>query len=160
MMNIYVGNLPYTMTDAELEELFASYGQVQTAKVIVDRETNRSKGFGFVEMEDAGGREAVAGLNDSQVAGRPLRVNEARPRDERPAGGGGGGGFRSGPPRSGGGGGGGFRGGAGGGGGGGFRGGERRGGSGGGGGGFRGGSSSGGSSGGSGGGGYRSRDDY
>ncbi len=135
-MNIYVGNLPYSMTDEELEALFEPYGQVHSAKVIIDRETQRSKGFGFVEMEDEGGRTAVSTLNDSQIAGRPLRVNEARPRDERGpggpgGGGGGGGGFRGG---SGGGGGGGYRGGSGGGGGGGggFRGGDRRGGSGGG----------------------------
>lgn len=130
-MNIYVGNLPYTMNDAELEQLFAAYGQVHSAKVIQDRETQRSKGFGFVEMEDNGGREAVAALNDSPIAGRPLRVNEARPREERGfGGGGGGGGFRSGPRSGGGGGGGGFRsGGGGGGGGGGYRGGgDRRGG--------------------------------
>ncbi|MCC5850054.1 MAG: RNA-binding protein [Verrucomicrobia bacterium] len=118
-MNIYVGNLPYTMTDAELEELFAQYGQVHSAKVIIDRETQRSKGFAFVEMEDNGGREAVEALNDSPIGGRPLRVNEARPREERGfgdgGGGGGGGGFRGGPR----GGGGGFRGGSGGGGGGG-----------------------------------------
>lgn len=117
-MNIYVGNLPYTMNDAELEALFAAYGSVQSAKVIQDRETQRSKGFGFVEMDDEGGREAVAQLNDSPIGGRPLRVNEARPREERGGGfgGGGGGGYR------GGGGGGGYRGGGGGGG---FRGGDR-----------------------------------
>ena len=119
-MNIYVGNLPYTMNDAELEALFAAYGSVQSAKVIQDRDTQRSKGFGFVEMDDEGGREAVAQLNDSPIGGRPLRVNEARPREERGGGfGGGGGGYR------GGGGGGGYRGGGGGGG---FRGGDRRGG--------------------------------
>jgi len=126
MMNIYVGNLPYSMNDQELADLFAEFGAVQSAKVIMDRETNRSKGFGFVEMEDAGaGQQAIDALNDADVQGRPLRVNEARPREERPRGGGGG--YR------GGGGGGGFRGGdrRGGGGGGGFRGGDRRGGGGG-----------------------------
>lgn len=132
-MNIYVGNLPYTMTDAELEELFAQYGQVHSAKVIIDRETQRSKGFAFVEMEDNGGREAVAALNDQNVGGRPLRVNEARPREERDFGGGGGGGGYRGGSRSGGGG---FRGGGGGG-----RGGPR---GGGGGGGYRGGGGGGG----------------
>lgn len=112
MINIYVGNLPYSMNDGELESLFAEFGAVQSAKVIFDRETNRSKGFGFVEMEDASaGNAAIEALNDSEVEGRPLRVNEARPREE--------------------GGGGGFRGGRGGGGGGGFRGGDRRGGGGG-----------------------------
>jgi len=111
MINIYVGNLPYSMTDGELESLFTEFGAVQSAKVIFDRETNRSKGFGFVEMDDAeAGKTAIDALNDSEVEGRPLRVNEARPREER---GGGGGGFRGG---RGGGGGGGFRGGRGGGG--------------------------------------------
>jgi len=126
MMNIYVGNLPYSMNDGDLESLFAEFGAVQSAKVIFDRETDRSKGFGFVEMEDAeSGNAAIEALNDSEVEGRPLRVNEARPREER--GGGGGGGFRGGR----GGGGGGFRGGdrrggGGGGGGGGYRGGNDR----------------------------------
>ncbi len=123
MMNIYVGNLPYSTDDAELEQLFAEFGAVQSAKVIMDRDTGRSKGFGFVEMEDqASGQQAIDALNDSDMGGRPLRVNEAKPREDRPRGGGGGG-YR-------GGGGGGFRGGdrRGGGGGGGFRGGDRRGG--------------------------------
>ena len=124
MINIYVGNLPYSLNDGDLESLFAEFGAVQSAKVIFDRETNRSKGFGFVEMEDAdAGRAAIEALNDSDVEGRPLRVNEARPREER--GGGGGGGYRGG---RGGGGGGGYRGGDRRGGGGGFRGGDRRGG--------------------------------
>jgi RNA recognition motif-containing protein len=129
MMNIYVGNLPYSTDDAELEQLFAEFGTVQSAKVIMDRETGRSKGFGFVEMDDAeSGQQAIDALNDSDMGGRPLRVNEARPREDRPPRSGGGG-FRGGP-RGGGGGGGGFRGGdrRGGGGGGGFRGGDRRGG--------------------------------
>ena len=120
MINIYVGNLPYSMTDGELEDMFTEFGAVQSAKVIFDRDTNRSKGFGFVEMEDEGGREAINALNDSPVQGRPLRVNEARPREERPPRSGGGGGFRGGDRRGGGGGGGG-----------GFRGGDRRGGGGG-----------------------------
>ena len=129
MMNIYVGNLPYSTSDGELESLFAEFGAVQSAKVIMDRETGRSKWFGFVEMEDASaGQAAIDALNDEPMGGRPLRVNEARPREER--GGGGGGGFR-GPRRGGpgGGGGGGYRGGDRGGdcrGGGGFRGGDRR----------------------------------
>lgn len=129
MINIYVGNLPYSMTDGELEDLFTEFGAVQSAKVIFDRDTNRSKGFGFVEMEDnEAGQSAIDALNDQAIDGRPLRVNEAKPREDRPSGGGG---FRGG---SGGGGGGGFRGGdrrgggGGGGGGGGFRGGDRRGG--------------------------------
>ena len=117
MINIYVGNLPYSMNDGDLEALFSEFGSVKSAKVIFDRETNRSKGFGFVEMEDGdAGKAAIEALNDEEVEGRPLRVNEARPREER---GGGGGGYR------GGGGGGGYRGGRGGGGGGGYRGGDR-----------------------------------
>ncbi len=122
MINIYVGNLPYSMTDGELEDLFTEFGAVQSAKVIFDRDTQRSKGFGFVEMEDnEAGQTAIDQMNDHPVEGRPLRVNEARPREER----GGGGGFGGG---RGGGGGGGFRGGDRRGGGGGGRGGDRRGG--------------------------------
>jgi len=121
-MNIYVGNLPYSMNDGDLESLFTEFGAVQSAKVIFDRETDRSKGFGFVEMEDSeAGQTAIDALNDSEVEGRPLRVNEARPREERGGGGGGGGyrgggggGFRGGDRRGGGGGGGGYRGGGGG----------------------------------------------
>lgn len=100
-MNIYVGNLPYTMRDDELKKIFAEYGSVSSAKVIIDRETNRSKGFGFVEMDDSSAaKAAIDALNGSDMAGRPLRVNEARPRDDNgpgPRGGGprgGGGGFR------------------------------------------------------------------
>ena len=123
-MNIYVGNLPYSMNDGDLESLFTEFGAVQSAKVIFDRETDRSKGFGFVEMEDSeAGQAAIDALNDADVEGRPLRVNEARPREERGGGGGGGGyrggggggGFRGGDRRGGGGGGGGYRGGGGGG---------------------------------------------
>lgn len=113
-MNIYVGNLPYTTDDRELEDLFAQFGQVASARVITDRETGRSKGFGFVEMNDnAEAESAIAALNESEMDGRSLRINEARPREERPRGGGGGGGYRGG---GGGGGGGGYRGGGGGGG--------------------------------------------
>jgi len=101
MINIYVGNLPYSMNDGELEDLFTEFGAVQSAKVIFDRDTQRSKGFGFVEMEDnEAGQNAIDQLNDHPVDGRPLRVNEARPREER---GGGGGGFRGGDRRGGGG---------------------------------------------------------
>jgi RNA recognition motif-containing protein len=111
MINIYVGNLPYSMTDGELEDLFTEFGAVQSAKVIFDRDTNRSKGFGFVEMEDdEAGRSAIDALNDNAIDGRPLRVNEAKPREDRPPGGGGGfrgggggGGFRGGDRRGGGG---------------------------------------------------------
>jgi len=113
MLNLYVGNLPYTMNDQELNELFSQIGDVQSAKVMSDRETGRSRGFGFVEMADAdAGHQAIEKLNGQDCDGRALVVNEARPREERPRGGGGGGGY--------GGGGGGGRGGYGGGGGGGY----------------------------------------
>ncbi|OGT91128.1 MAG: RNA-binding protein [Gammaproteobacteria bacterium RIFOXYA12_FULL_61_12] len=98
-MNIYVGNLPYSMRDEELRKLFVEYGAVSSAKVVIDRETNRSKGFGFVEMDDSSAaKTAIEALNGTDMAGRPLRVNEARPREDNgPRGGGprgGGGGFR------------------------------------------------------------------
>ena len=112
---LYVGNLSYQVDSSELEHMFAQHGQVQSAQVISDRETGRSKGFGFVEMaNDAEADAAIAALNGQQHGGRALTVNEARPREDR--GGGGGGGGRGG--YGGGGGGGGGRGGYGGGGGG------------------------------------------
>ncbi len=84
-MNIYVGNLPYSTTDGDLERLFEEFGEVASAKVIVDRETGRSKGFGFVEMpQQDQGQAAVQGLNGREVEGRTMKVNEARPREERP----------------------------------------------------------------------------
>lgn len=84
-MNIYVGNLSYRMSDADLETIFAKFGEVKSAKVIMDRETGRSKGFGFVEMAtDVAGNEAIESLNGSDVEGRSLRVNEAKPKEERP----------------------------------------------------------------------------
>ncbi|MCC5822372.1 MAG: RNA-binding protein [Planctomycetes bacterium] len=89
-MKLYVGNLPYSMTDSELEGLFAECGQVQSAKVVMDRETGRSRGFGFVEMDDNGGREAIEKFHGQDFQGRSLVVNEARPREERPRSGGGG----------------------------------------------------------------------
>ncbi len=90
--NIYVGNLSYATDDRELEDLFAPFGEIASARVITDRETGRSKGFGFVEMPDSAQAEAaIAALNDTEVDGRALRINEARPREERPRGGGGGG---------------------------------------------------------------------
>src|ERR1700683_4966162 len=113
---MFVGGLPYEVDEAKLRELFAPYGKVVGAKVINDRDTGRSKGFGFVEMStDDEAKAAIAALNGQQNGGRALTVNEARPREERSGGGGGGGrgGF------GGGGGGGGGRGGFGGGGGGG-----------------------------------------
>jgi cold-inducible RNA-binding protein len=92
MLNLYVGNLPYSMNDQELNELFSQVGDVQSARVMSDRETGRSRGFGFVEMaDDAAGREAIEKLNGQDCDGRALVVNEARPREERPRGGGGGG---------------------------------------------------------------------
>jgi len=114
---LYVGNLSYNVDSSELEQLFAQHGQVTSAQVINDRDTGRSKGFGFVEMaNDNEAEAAIAALNGQEHGGRALTVNEARPREERPRGGGGGYG-------GGGGGGGGGRGGYGGGGGGGGRGG-------------------------------------
>ncbi|MGB1226275.1 MAG: RNA recognition motif domain-containing protein [Poseidonibacter sp.] len=84
-MNIYVGNLSYKVGDRELEELFSQFGGVKSAKVIEDRETGRSKGFGFVEMETSiSGEQAIEALNEKESDGRTLRVNEARPREERP----------------------------------------------------------------------------
>ncbi len=92
---LYVGNLAYGVTSSELEQLFGQYGTVTSAQVIQDRETGRSKGFGFVEMgSDNEAQAAISGLNDQQHQGRPLAVNEARPREDRPGGGGGGGGRR------------------------------------------------------------------
>jgi hypothetical protein len=120
--NLYVGNLPFTTTDDSLREAFAAYGNVVKAQVIMDRETGRSRGFGFVEMAD-GADEAVAAMNGAQFEGRTLTVNEAKPREPRSGGGGGGyGGGGGGRGGYGGGGGGGGRGGYGGGGGGGGRG--------------------------------------
>jgi RNA recognition motif-containing protein len=92
-MNIYVGNMNFALTNEDLFNLFSQYGVVSSAKIISDRETGRSKGFGFVEMENAEeGQKAIASLNESEVMGRKLVVNEARPQDK--SGGGGGGGFR------------------------------------------------------------------
>jgi len=119
---LYVGNLSYTVDSSELEQLFAQHGQVVSAQIINDRDTGRSKGFGFVEMAtDQEATAAVAALNGQQHNGRALTVNEARPREERAGGGGGRGGYGGGGGRGGygGGGGGGGRGGYGGGGGGG-----------------------------------------
>ena len=91
-MNIYVGNLSYSVTEEDLNAMFAEFGDVTSAKLIMDRDSGRSKGFGFVEMsgEDAG-QKAIDELNGRDVGGRSLTVNKARPREERPRGGGGGG---------------------------------------------------------------------
>jgi len=82
-MNIYIGNLPYSISEDELRELFAAHGEVSSANIIMDRESGRSKGFGFVEMPDkAQGEAAVNALNQTDVQGRSVRVNEARPRND------------------------------------------------------------------------------
>jgi RNA recognition motif-containing protein len=117
---LYVGNLAYSVRDQDLQDAFGAYGAVQSAKVMMDRDTGRSKGFGFVEMgSDAEAQSAINGLNGQPVAGRAIVVNVARPREERPAGfrspygggregggnaGGGGGGFGGGRREGGGGG--------------------------------------------------------
>lgn len=88
-MNIYVGNLPFSIDSDQLTSLFSEYGNVSSAQVIVDRDTGRSRGFGFVEMDDEGGRKAIDALNDSEYDGRRLTVNEARPRQDRGGGRGG-----------------------------------------------------------------------
>ena len=81
MTNVYVGNLPYSMTDAKLEETFSSYGTVDRAKVIVDRVSGRSRGFGFVEMSNGEeAKAAIEALNGTELDGRTLVVNEARPK--------------------------------------------------------------------------------
>ncbi len=105
---LYVGNLTFSVNESDLEALFAPYGTVQSAQLIVDRDTNRPKGFGFVEMgSDAEAQAAIDGLNGQEHQGRNLTVNEAKPREDRGGGGGGGYGGR----RGGGGGGGGYGGG-------------------------------------------------
>lgn len=120
---LYVGNLPYSFRDEDLQEAFAAHGSVSSAKVMMERDTGRSKGFGFVEMgSDAEAQAAINGMNGQQFGGRGLVVNEARPMEPRPprtggggfGGGAGGGGYGGGAGRSGGGG---YGGGAGGGGG-------------------------------------------
>ena len=116
---LYVGNLSYDVDSSALEQLFGAHGTVESAQVIADRDTGRSKGFGFVEMSsDAEAVAAIAALNGQEHGGRTLTVNEAKPREDRPHGGGGGGGggggrggYGGGGGRGGGGGGGGGRGG-------------------------------------------------
>src|SRR5579864_2273890 len=91
---LYVGNLAYGMSDSDLQQLFEPHGTVQSAQVIMDRDTGRSKGFGFVEMgSDQEAQTAIAALNGKEVEGRALTVNEARPKPEGGRGGGGGGGY-------------------------------------------------------------------
>jgi hypothetical protein len=111
---LYVGNLPYTVRDEDLQQSFSQYGSVSSAKVMMERDTGRSKGFGFVEMgNDAEAQAAIAGMNGQSLGGRSITVNEARPMEARPprsggggygGGGGGGGGYGGGGDRSGGGG--------------------------------------------------------
>ena len=92
-MNIYVGNLSFDATEADIESAFGQYGEVKSVNIIKDRETGRSRGFGFVEMHDSqAGQQAIEGLNLQEIAGRAVTVNEARPREDRGGRGGGGGG--------------------------------------------------------------------
>ena len=92
MKNIFVGNLDFNTSEDDLRHLFETYGQVDRVSIMTDRDTGRSRGFGFVEMANAeDGEKAIAALNGNQVGGRKLNVNEARPKTERGGGGGGGG---------------------------------------------------------------------
>ena len=85
-MNIYVSNLPFAVTDEDLKSYFADYGEVSSAKIIMDKYTNRSKGFGFVEMtDDAAAQKAIGELDGATAEGRAIRVAVAKPREERPA---------------------------------------------------------------------------
>ena len=89
---IYVGSLPYSATDSQIEEMFAQYGQVTEVHLVTDRYSGQAKGFGFVEMaDDAQAEAAINALNGTMMGGRTLTVNEAKPREDRPRGGGGGG---------------------------------------------------------------------
>ena len=111
-MNIYVGNLSWNMTNDDLNNLFTPYGEVISAKIVTDKFKNdRSKGFGFVEMSDDDGKAAIDALNETEIDGRKIVVNESQPRPagERRPGGGGGGGFGGGGRRGGSGGGGGYK---------------------------------------------------
>ncbi|MDR0932923.1 MAG: RNA-binding protein [Victivallales bacterium] len=84
-MNIYVGNMPYAMTEDDLRNLFGTYGAVSSARLVTDRDTGRAKGFGFVEMDNASeAQAAIEAINGTKQGGRELVVNEARPREERP----------------------------------------------------------------------------
>ena len=98
MKNLYVGNLPHSTTEPELRNLFEAHGAVEKVSLVTDRETGRSRGFAFVEMSDAGEAEkAIAALNGTELGGRALKINEAKPKTDRPGGGGrgfGGGGGR------------------------------------------------------------------
>ncbi len=90
-MNLYVGNLSFSTTESKLNDLFSAYGQVESAKIVMDRDSGQSRGFGFVEMSDrSAGEQAMSALNGKDVDGRQLKVNEAKPRESRGGGGGGG----------------------------------------------------------------------
>ncbi len=89
-MKLYVGNLSYNTTDATLNDLFAPFGQVESARVITDRDSGTSKGFGFVEMSNSDAQKAMGALNGREIDGRAIRVNEAKPQESRTGGGGGG----------------------------------------------------------------------
>jgi cold-inducible RNA-binding protein len=95
MKNLYVGNLPHSTSESELRDVFRVYGDIERVNMVADRETGRARGFAFVEMTDSDAAEkAIAGLNGSDLGGRTLIVNEAKPKADRPRGGGGGGGQR------------------------------------------------------------------
>ncbi len=96
-MKLYVGNLSYNTSQSELEDLFGQHGSVQEVALIMDRDTGRPKGFGFVTMDDDGARKAIGELDGREVGGRNIKVNEAKPRENR--GGGGGGGWNNGGGR-------------------------------------------------------------
>lgn len=81
---LYVGNLPWSTTEEELKNIFASYGTVYSARIISDRNTGRSKGFGFVEVDESEAEKMISALNNTEVKGRRIIVNEAKPREERP----------------------------------------------------------------------------
>ena len=92
MKNLYVGNLSHSTTEAELRTVFQAHGEVEKVSIVTDRETGRARGFGFVEMTNAGEAEkAIAALNGTELGGRTLTINEAKPKTDRPRGGGGGG---------------------------------------------------------------------
>ena len=83
-MNIYVGNLPFSTTEEDLKALFGAHGQVDSVAIVIDKDSRRSRGFGFLEMPDEAGGAAVSALNGADLEGRPLKVNEARARERRP----------------------------------------------------------------------------
>ena len=102
-MNIYIGNLPNEVTEEDLKRAFEAFEEVESVKIIKDKYTNRSKGFGFVEMpDDAAAQSAINDLNDTEIKGRALKVNKARPRSDSRGGGGGYGGGRRGGSQGGG----------------------------------------------------------